>query len=88
MAVKVFDDMYREFSIGCTLNHPGIVEYKYFVRQTAHKSEQEFHIFIELMDGGNLEEYLGNCPLKREANIQKVRDIMRQITCALAYLHS
>lgn len=70
MSEKVFGDMYREFSIGCTLDHPGIVQYKYFVRQQAkasgqqpmhvnpHAREQEFHIFIELMDGGNLEEYL------------------------------
>ena len=29
---KVFSDMYREFSIGSTLDHPGIVQYKYFVR--------------------------------------------------------
>jgi serine/threonine protein kinase len=70
MAEKVFEDMYREFSIGCTLSHPNIVDYKYFVRQSASKNqEQEFHIFIELMDGGNLEEYLQSMPCKREVNI-------------------
>lgn len=70
MSEQVFKDMYREFSIGCTLNHPGIVEYKYFVRQSASRTkDEEFHIFIELMDGGNLEEYLARMPLKREVSI-------------------
>jgi len=55
---KSFREMYREFSIGCTLDHPGIVSYKYFVRQKVRHGEQEFHILIDLMEGGNLEQYL------------------------------
>lgn len=89
MAQTVFAEMYREFSIGCTLNHPGIVNYRYFIRQTNAKSkEEEFHTFIELMEGGNLEEYLADMPYKREVSIQKVRDITRQIAKTLGYLHS
>ena len=40
MAEQVFADMYREFSIGCTLSHPGIVQYKSFVRQSASKNQE------------------------------------------------
>lgn len=90
MSKTVFNNMYREFSIGCTLNHPGIISYKYFIRQHSQQNgekEQEFHIFMELMGCGNLEEYLSTKPLKREANIQNVRNIIRQLVKALAYLH-
>ena len=82
--------MYREFSKGCTFNHPGIIGYKYFTRQYSQQNgekEQEFHIFMELMGCGNLEEYLSTKTLKRKANIQNVRNIIRQLVKALAYLH-
>ena len=68
----MFQEMYKEFSIGCTLNHPSIINYKYFVRQHSLQhgdKEQEFHIFMELMEGGNLEEYLNKMPMKTEVNI-------------------
>jgi serine/threonine protein kinase len=42
---------------------------------------------MELMEGGNLEEYLNKMPMKTEVNIQNMRSIIRQITRALAYLH-
>ena len=56
-----FREMYKEFKIGCMLKNPGIVEYFYFIRCDSKKLgsvEQEFHILIELCEGGNLEQYL------------------------------
>jgi serine/threonine protein kinase len=61
MAVKHFRMMYKEFRIGCCLKHPGIVDYKYFIRcnsPSVGQRQQEFHILIELCEGGNLEQYL------------------------------
>jgi len=55
---EVFAEMYKEFKIGCALAHEGIVKYLYFVRMNSainKRKEQEFHILIEQMDGGNLE---------------------------------
>ena len=91
IAQDVFAEMYKEFEIGCALAHEGIVKYLYFVRMDSaanKRKEQEFHILIEMMDGGNLEQYLAEMPRKREVNIQKVREVAAQISSALAYLHA
>jgi serine/threonine protein kinase len=80
IAVSKFREMYKEFRIGCCLSHPGIVDYKYFIRQDSQRlgpKEQEFVILIELCEGGNLEQYLAQMPKKREVNIQQVREIVR-----------
>jgi hypothetical protein len=56
-----FREMYKEFRMGCYLDHPGIVKYKYFLRQDSKENgplEQEFHILIELYQGGNLLQYI------------------------------
>jgi serine/threonine protein kinase len=72
MTIRHFKQMYKEFRIGCCLRNPGIVEYKYFIRRDSPsmgQREQELHIIIELCEGGNLEQYLNEMPLKREVNI-------------------
>ena len=72
ISIDKFREMYKEFRIGCCLRHVGIVEYKYFIRcdsPKAGKIEQEFHIIMELCDGGSLEQYLNSMPKKREVNI-------------------
>ena len=56
-----FKEMYKEFRIGFALDHPGIVKYLFFFRQQSMKhgaKEQEFHILIELCEGGNLDQFL------------------------------
>ena len=58
IANQKFREMYKEFRIGCSLKHPGIVDYLYFIRCDSAKygqKEQEFHILIEMCKGGNLE---------------------------------
>jgi serine/threonine protein kinase len=59
LAHQVLSDMYAEFCIAKDLCHPGIVEYKYFMRtyDTATK-EFEFHILMELLEGGDMDCYI------------------------------
>ena len=55
--------MYKEFRIGCELDHPHIVSYHYFLRrQTPSLNQHELHIIMELCEGGNLKEYLDSLP--------------------------
>lgn len=51
--------MYKEYAIAKNLVHPNIVSYKYFVRKGGDKSnEEEFHIILELLEGGNLKDFI------------------------------
>jgi serine/threonine protein kinase len=53
------NEMYKEYAIARNLVHPNIVSYKYFVRKGGEKSnEEEFHIILELLEGGNLKDYI------------------------------
>jgi serine/threonine protein kinase len=48
-------DMQKEFNIAKDLVHSNIVQYKHFVRKKGEKDkEEEFHLIIEYMRGGNL----------------------------------
>lgn len=59
LAQKVMNEMYKEYAIARNLVHPNIVSYKYFVRKGGEKSnEEEFHIILELLEGGNLKDYI------------------------------
>ena len=86
-----FQEMYKEFMIGCSLQHPGVVRYLYFIRQNSRKhgaKEQEFHILLEFCQGGNLEQYLSSLPDCRVADPNRVKSIVGQIAEVLVYLHS
>ena len=51
--------MYQEFCIAKDLSHPNIVEYKYFMRKYDTSSKEfEFHILMELLDGGDMDNYI------------------------------
>ena len=39
-------DMFQEFVIGKDLDHPGIIEYKYFVKKYENNAH-EFHLLTE-----------------------------------------
>lgn len=59
LAQQVMNEMYKEFSIAKDLLHPNIVSYKYFVRKRGDRDrDEEFHIILELLEGGNLKEYI------------------------------
>lgn len=51
--------MNAEFSIGAELVHLHIIEYKYFICKYNKKTKyHEFHIIQELMEGGDMSQYL------------------------------
>ena len=59
LAQQVLEDMYQEFCIAKDLNHPNIVEYQYFMRKYDTSSKEfEFHIIMELLDGGDMDNYI------------------------------
>jgi len=60
-AEERFKQMYKEFSLGCTIDNDYIIKTYYFVRkwETKKKSDsQDFLLLLEKMDGGNLNDYL------------------------------
>jgi serine/threonine protein kinase len=89
LAQKVMNEMYKEYAIAKDLVHPNIVSYKYFIRKggdNERANEEEFHIILELLEGGNVKEYI-----KKEGrltDIAKIIDWSRQMLKGLEYLHS
>ena len=59
LAHEVMKDMYSEFCIARDIVHPNIVQYKYFMRKFDPKTKDyEFHILMELLEGGDMDVYL------------------------------
>ena len=54
--------MFREFEIGRQLNHPGIIKNLFYVRRRNDADEQENALLLELMEGGNAQEFLDSLP--------------------------
>lgn len=56
LAENIMNLMFREFYLGKNLTHPSLIEYKYFFRKYDEGTkEHEFHIIMDLMEGGDLE---------------------------------
>jgi serine/threonine protein kinase len=80
------NEMYKEYSIAKDLVHPNIVSYKYFVRRKGDReNEEEFHIILELLDGGTLKQYVAKHG--RITDISLLKSWSKQILEGLAYLH-
>ena len=63
IAKEKFKSMFKEYEIGRKLKHPGIVKTLFFARQSKYLealggNKEKLHIIMELMEGGNLSEYL------------------------------
>ena len=59
LADNVLNDMFQEFCIAKDLCHPNIVEYYYFMRKYDNSTrEYEFHILMELLEGGDMDCYI------------------------------
>lgn len=54
---KCHIEMLNEFNIAKDLNHANIVSYKHFVKNELNGAD-EFHLIIELMEGGCLKQYI------------------------------
>ena len=86
LAHHVLSDMYSEFCIAKDLQHPNIVEYKYFMRTyNAATKEYEFHILMELLEGGDMDCYIRE--QGKAMTIQQIKDIGSQIISGIRYLH-
>ena len=56
---EAFAIMFKEFDIGRRLDHPGIIKTMHFLKLSQYSRsksgyDNEFHMFIEYMEGGNL----------------------------------
>ena len=54
--------MFREFEIGRQLKHPNIIKNLFYVRRRNDADEQENALLLELMEGGNAQEFLDSLP--------------------------
>ena len=82
-----FRSMFKEFEIGCKLDHPGILKMLYFVRRCNSDGEQELHMLCEHMKGGNAQQYLNSLSGRKITDTHVLRDLTRQMLDAVAYLH-
>ena len=59
LADKAMREMFSEFLIAKDLNHPNVIEYRYFMRYFDEATQNmEFHIIVELMEGEDMDVYL------------------------------
>lgn len=79
--------MFREFEIGRQLNHPNIIKNLFYVRRRNESDEQENAILLELMGGGNAQEFLETLPQKKITDIAMLKSFTKQIVSAVIYLH-
>ena len=87
LSESIFISMFREFEIGRQLSHPGIIKNLYFVRKKNDSDEQEIALLLELMEGGNAQEYIERLPQKKVTDIKTLRSFTKQIVDAVVYLH-
>lgn len=74
MARETCESMLAEFSIAKDLQHPSIIEYKYFMRKhLPEKKCTEFHILLEQMEGDDMSAFLNE--QGRPFSIDRVRDV-------------
>lgn len=87
LALDKLNELVAEFIIAQDLQHPNVVEYKYFIRKyDANLQNYNFHILVEYMQGGDLNQFIcRNGPAK---SISLVQSFLRQISGALDYLHN
>ena len=79
--------MFREFEIGRQLKHPNIIKNLFYVRRRNDADEQENALLLELMEGGNAQEFLDSLPKKKITDLNMLKSFTRQIVEAVIYLH-
>lgn len=77
LSKSIFVNMFREFEIGRQLNHPGIIKNLYYVRRKNDSDEQENAILLELMSGGNAQEYIDSLPEKKVTDLATLKSFTR-----------
>lgn len=75
-----------EFLIASKLQHPNIVEHKYFIKkQTDYVAE--YSIIMELMKGKDMYSYIKNKKLGPPKDVTIIKSIGSQFLSAIEYLH-
>lgn len=74
------DAFSKEFELGFNLDHPGIVKYTHFDKET-------FSIFCEWIDGSTLTQFIADNP-NYFNSIKNIDRFVSQLTDAIQYLHS
>ena len=55
LAMDKLQELLAEFVIARDLQHPNVVDYKYFIRKYDNNGQNyNFHILVEYMQGGDL----------------------------------
>ena len=68
--------MFNEYFIAKNVDHPNVVEYKYFMRKYDNRNlKHEFHIVMELINGVDMEKYLEQ--MGRPPDVEVVRTVGR-----------
>lgn len=86
-ALKIAKDEYaveylwKEVQSLILLRHPNIIS---LISYLYKKEEKSLYVIYELMDTGNLKEYMA----KKDLSIDEIKKIFEDITNGLAYLHS
>ncbi|CDZ96701.1 Ca2 /calmodulin-dependent protein kinase, EF-Hand protein superfamily [Phaffia rhodozyma] len=74
-----FERLYNELELGLKLDHPNVIKvFKY------HQTESHFHIFLQLVTGGDLFSYIIK---HRQLEEAEAKYIMYQILHGVQYLH-
>lgn len=77
LCAQIFASMFREFEIGRKLDHAGIIKNMYFVRRRNEADEQENLIMLEVMEGGNAQEFIDSRPAKKLTDLLAVKSYTR-----------
>jgi calcium/calmodulin-dependent protein kinase I len=77
---KTFDSLFNEIDVLREIDHRGIVKL-FFI----YESEEQIHLVLEYLKGGELFEHIQNCATFTE---KEAIEIMRNILGAITYIHS
>ena len=89
-AQRKCNEMFHEFSLAQQLNHPNIIEYKYFMHTyDQRRNIFEFHTILELLSGGDMAAYIANQirTFDEEQRLATAKRIGLQLISGLKYLY-
>lgn len=89
-AYDLGNQLYQEFMFAQQLNHPNIINYKYFIHKyksipQSKEKTWKFHTIIEMMTGSDMKEHLKQ-NRNRKTIYREAKKIGAQIISALCYL--
>ena len=89
-ASRKCNDMFHEFSLAHQLNHPNIIEYKYFMHTyDQNRKRFEFHTILELLSGGDMAAYIAGQmeTFDEDQRLATAKRVGIQLISGLKYLY-